>query len=81
MRIREVTTYLVGNAWFKRLSAPHIPLSHLVGLAMFGALAGLAWADVLSPLALALIANGVLLVVAVWESLAIRRGARSPVEA
>ncbi|UHQ19284.1 low temperature requirement protein A [Lysobacter sp. KIS68-7] len=75
--------YLLGNALFKWITnnrrAP--PLSHLVGLAMFGAVAGLAWAGVLSPLALALIANGVLLVVAAWESLAIRRGARPPVEA
>jgi len=68
--------YLLGIALFKWITndrrAP--PLSHLVGLAMFGLLAWPAARGVLSPLHLSMAAMGVLLVVAVWESLAIRRG-------
>jgi low temperature requirement protein LtrA len=72
--------YLLGTASFKWITndrrAP--PLSHLAGLALFAVLAGVAWRQALSPLVLALLANGVLVVVAVWESLAIRHGARPP---
>ena len=67
--------YLTGMALFKWLTndrrAP--PLSHLVGLALLGLLAWPAAQEAIAPLWLAVAANGVLLVVAVWESLAIRR--------
>jgi low temperature requirement protein LtrA len=67
--------YLLGMALFKWLTndrrAP--PLSHLVGLALLGLLAWPAVQEAIAPLWLAIAANGVLLVVAVWESLAIRR--------
>jgi len=57
--------YLVGNAIFKRLSAPYFPLSHLVGL---GALAVLIPAVTFAtPLMLSAGTTAVLIVVAVWE--------------
>ena len=68
--------YLVGNVSFKWITndrrAP--PLSHLVGLALLGLLAWPTATHVLAPLHVALLANGALLVVAVWESLALRKG-------
>ncbi|KGQ20490.1 Membrane protein [Lysobacter dokdonensis DS-58] len=67
--------YLVGNATFKWITndrrAP--PLSHLVGLASLCLLAWPTWAHWLTPLALSVCANAVLLVVAIWESLAVRK--------
>jgi low temperature requirement protein LtrA len=67
--------YLLGTALFKWITndrrAP--PLSHLVGLALLALLAWPAWMHLLSPLYLALATNGALLVVALWESLALRR--------
>jgi low temperature requirement protein LtrA len=67
--------YLLGTALFKWITndrrAP--PLSHLVGLALLGALAWPTARNALEPLHLAILANAVLLMVAVWESLAIRR--------
>ena len=62
--------YLLGNALFKRLSAPNLPLSHLVGL---GLLALLIWAvPVTTPLVLSAATSAVLIVVAVWESVSLR---------
>jgi low temperature requirement protein LtrA len=57
--------FLAGNLWFKRLSAKWIPLSHLAGLALTGALwiagAGLPlWVT-------GLLAAGIIGVVAIWE--------------
>jgi low temperature requirement protein LtrA len=40
--------YLLGNALFKRLSAPYTPLSHLVGLGLLAALVPVA--TVITPL-------------------------------
>lgn len=57
--------YLVGNATFKRLSAPHLPLSHLIGLAMLAVIA--AFAAAATTLSLAMAATVVLIVVAAWE--------------
>ncbi|MGO4552148.1 low temperature requirement protein A [Lysobacter sp. 2RAF19] len=66
--------YLLGNATFKWITndrrAP--PLSHLVGLGLLVLLAWPTAAHLLSPLHLAMLANGALLVVAIWESLAVR---------
>jgi low temperature requirement protein LtrA len=57
--------YLVGNALFKRLSAPHLPLSHLVGLGLLVLLAPAAM--VATPLVLSTASTVVLIVVVVWE--------------
>jgi low temperature requirement protein LtrA len=68
--------YLVGNALFKRLTAPVLPLSHLVGL---GLLALFSFAvPYVPPLALSAAATAVLLLVAVWEWLSIGRNAATP---
>jgi len=68
--------YLAGNALFKRLTAPRLPLSHLVGLSV---LALLAFAvPVLPPLALSACTTAVLLLVAVWEWLSIGRNTKKP---
>ena len=69
--------YLLGNALFKWLTndrrAP--PLSHLAGLALLLALAPLALSHWLSPLALGAATTAILVLVAAWETIAIRRGA------
>jgi low temperature requirement protein LtrA len=57
--------YLAGNALFKRLSAPNIPFSHLVGLALLAVLVPLALS--LPILTLTAAATAVLIVVVVWE--------------
>jgi low temperature requirement protein LtrA len=57
--------YLLGNLCFKRLSAAHFPLSHLVGIGLL-ALTALAVPS-LSPLALSAATTFILIVVAVWE--------------
>jgi low temperature requirement protein LtrA len=57
--------YLVGNALFKRLTAPNIPLSHLIGLALLALLVPAG--GFVTPLALAAGATGVLIVVVIWE--------------
>lgn len=61
--------YLLGNALFKRLSAPHYPLSHLMGLAVLGLLIPIA--SIASPLILSSATTAVLIVVAVWESISL----------
>lgn len=64
--------YLAGAALFKRLSAPYVPLSHLVGLGLLAMLAAAAmWA---TPLNLASGTTAVLVLVAVWEWASFRRG-------
>lgn len=57
--------YLAGNAIFKRLSAPYLPLSHLVGLGLLAAL--IPAAVFATPLTLSFGATAVLIVVAIWE--------------
>jgi low temperature requirement protein LtrA len=57
--------YLVGNVLFKRLSATHLPLSHLGGLGMLALLVPAA--AVVTPLVLSVGSTAVLVVVAVWE--------------
>jgi low temperature requirement protein LtrA len=63
--------YLFGNAWFKRLSAPNLPLSHLIGLGLLSLLA-LA-AALATPLQLLAGANAVLVVVVIWEWVSLGR--------
>lgn len=67
--------YLLGTASFK-WSTSHRrvpPLSHLIGLALLGLLAAIAFALHLSPIATGVGTTLVLAVVAVWESIAVRR--------
>jgi low temperature requirement protein LtrA len=67
--------YLLGTAWFKWLTndrrAP--PLSHLVGLGMLALLLWPAFLHVVTPLQLSALTTAVLAMVAVWESVALRR--------
>jgi low temperature requirement protein LtrA len=57
--------YLLGTALFKRLTAPNVPLSHLVGLGLLLAL-GVA-GGLIARLHLASATTAILIVVAVWE--------------
>jgi low temperature requirement protein LtrA len=65
--------YLIGNALFKRLSAPNLPLSHLVGIGLLALLAPAAL--IATPLALSAGATAILIVVAAWEWLSLRGAA------
>ena len=62
--------YLLGNALFKRLSAPNLPLSHLAGLGMLALLIPLA--TITTPLLLSAAATAVLIAVSIWESISLR---------
>jgi low temperature requirement protein LtrA len=62
--------YLIGNLLFKRLSAPHLPLSHLVGLGLLALL--IPAVPVTTPLLLSSATTAVLIVVAAWESISLR---------
>jgi low temperature requirement protein LtrA len=64
--------YLLGTASFKSLTAPNVPLSHLIG---FGLLALVAAAGMIaSPLVLSAATAVSLIVVAVWEWASLKRG-------
>ncbi|WP_237561425.1 low temperature requirement protein A [Frateuria defendens] len=67
--------FLVGTALFKWVTndRPTPPLSHVVGLALLAALAWPTVQHLLSPRVLEVATTLVLAVVAVWESLALRR--------
>jgi low temperature requirement protein LtrA len=69
--------YLVGNAWFKWVTSDRRgpPLSHMVGLVLLCALIPFALGHYFSALALGAFANGALVLVAIWESVALRRPA------
>jgi len=62
--------YLIGNLLFKRLSAPNLPLSHLVGLGLLAML--IPAVPVTTPLLLSSATTAVLIVVAAWESISLR---------
>jgi low temperature requirement protein LtrA len=66
--------YLLGNMLFKRLSAPYLPLSHLVGLGLLALLIPAATA--ITPLLLSSATTVVLIVVAAWESISLRHSPR-----
>lgn len=68
--------YLLGVALFKWVCNERRgpPLSHCAGIVMLAALAPIALAHLLSPLALATATTLVLMIVATWETLALRRG-------
>ena len=70
--------YLIGTALFKWVtnSRKLPPLSHLAGLALLAALVLPAFSHVLSALQLGLATTGVMVLVAAWETLALRRPAR-----
>jgi len=70
--------YLLGVGCFKWTSndRPLPPLSHGVGLALLAALAVPAFAHRLSALAIGALACAVLVLVAAWESVSLRSGAR-----
>ena len=70
--------YLLGNALFKWVTNDRRlpPLSHMVGTALLLALLIPARLHLLSALALAASVAVVIVAVAVWESLALRRAAR-----
>jgi low temperature requirement protein LtrA len=57
--------YLAGNTLFKRLSAPNLPFSHLVGLGLLALTALVTQA--VTPLALSAMTTVILLIVAFWE--------------
>lgn len=57
--------YLVGNALFKRLSAPNLPLSHLCGLGLLALTVPVSF--YVTPLALSAMTTAVLVIVAIWE--------------
>ncbi|MBS0538817.1 MAG: low temperature requirement protein A [Proteobacteria bacterium] len=63
--------YLLGTALFKRLTAPNVPLSHLVGLGLLAVLAivGLS----MPPLVLSAATSFCLVVVAFWEWASLKR--------
>lgn len=67
--------YLLGNALFKWVSYDRRlpPLSHLAGMLLLAALAPFAYAHVFSALALGMLATSILLLVAIWETIALRR--------
>jgi low temperature requirement protein LtrA len=65
--------YLIGNALFKRLSAPYFPLSHTAGLGLLALL--MPAAAIVTPLTLSTGTTLVLLVVATWEWASIGRRA------
>ena len=69
--------YLLGTALFKKLTAPNVPLSHLVGLGLLLALG--ATGGMIARLHLATATTAILIVVAIWEWASLTdRGRRPP---
>ena len=62
--------YVVGNMLFKRIAFGRVPLSHMVGLALFALLAAVA--SYLDPLPLSGAATVIMLVIAGWEFASMR---------
>ena len=62
--------YLFGNLLFKRLTAPNLPLSHLVGLGLLALL--IPAVPVTTPLLLSSAVTAVLILVAAWELISLR---------
>ena len=63
--------YLLGTASFKSLTAPNVPLSHLIGLGLLALVASAAM--IASPLVLSAGTSASLIVVAVWEWASLKR--------
>lgn len=70
--------YLIGNTLFKWSVAGRVPLSHLIGLGLLIA-AGFA-APAASPLTLSAATTAILLLVAAWETVALKGKPRKPAE-
>jgi low temperature requirement protein LtrA len=68
--------YLLGTALFKRLTAPYLPLSHLVGLGLLAVL-GVVY-SIATPLHLAAATTAILIAVAIWEWASLKRPGRPP---
>lgn len=66
--------FLIGNLWFKYLTARWPPLSHMVGLVLTAAVGFIATS--LSPLGLSAVALAILVVVAIWEFVSLGGGMR-----
>jgi low temperature requirement protein LtrA len=66
--------YLVGNMAFKRTTAVHLPLSHMVGLALLAIL--VPFATHMEPVMLSVASTAILLLVAAWETWSFRRPVR-----
>ncbi len=68
--------YLIGTAGFKWTmnDRKYPPLSHMVGLALLALLLPVALAHLVSALMLSALTTAVMIVVAAWESVAVRRG-------
>ena len=73
----------MGSALFKWVMNDRRmpPFSHLVGLAALALIGWAAYTHLLSALALGTSTTGVLVLVALWESIALRRASRSQVAA
>lgn len=68
--------YLLGTMLFKKLTAPNLPLSHLVGLGLLVALGcTVGWA---APIHLAVGTTAILMLVAVWEWVSLTDRGRQP---
>ena len=67
--------YLLGNALFKWVSSERTapPMSHVLGILIIMALIPMAYGRLYTPLTLACITTVVLMLVAVWEHMALRR--------
>ncbi|WP_137046075.1 low temperature requirement protein A [Pseudolabrys sp. FHR47] len=63
--------YLTGNALFKRLSAPNLPLSHLIGLGLLALTVPASF--YMTPVMLSATTTAIMIVVAVWEWLSLRQ--------
>jgi low temperature requirement protein LtrA len=71
--------FLLGTILFKLAIRGWLQLSHGVGIVALGALAW--FASELSPLMLSVLTTGIMIVVAVWETVSLRSGtAESPVD-
>ena len=68
--------FLLGNLWFKTLALHRTPLSHLVGFALLAAIAVVS--PNLEPLGVGAAVAGVLLIVAAWETVSLRRAPAPP---
>ena len=63
--------YLLGTALFKRLTAPNLPLSHLVGLGLLALSASTV--AIATPLHLAAGTTAIMIIVALWEWASFKR--------
>ena len=70
--------YLIGNLLFKWATNDRRtpPLSHMIGVGLLAILAPFGWAHWFSAVTLSTLTTAVLVIVATWESIALRRPAR-----